>query len=46
MWARCFAVPQSATRHTVVDGPVRAEVVTDSWRTQAPKHLLSEVDGG
>ena len=23
-----------------------AEVVTDSWRTQAPKHLLSAVEGG
>jgi len=23
-----------------------AEVVTDSWCTQAPKHLLSEVEGG
>ncbi|MGZ4635137.1 MmcQ/YjbR family DNA-binding protein [Oryzihumus sp.] len=33
-------------RLDAVDGQVLAEVVTDSWRTQAPKHLLSEVDGG
>ena len=33
-------------RLDAVDGPELAEVVTDSWRTQAPKRLLSEVEGG
>jgi hypothetical protein len=33
-------------RLDAVDEREMAEVVTDSWRTQAPKHLLSEVGGG
>ena len=33
-------------RLDAVDERELAEVVTDSWRTQAPKHLLSEVGGG
>jgi len=33
-------------RVDAVDERQPAEVVTDSWRTQAPKPLLSEVGGG